>query len=78
LNLKIPGPSGTIIVNGSFTPSDNCDRDFSKLSESFGMKEELPQLKELIDTNVFPEIPKTLPEMTFDSTATHGSIRCIQ
>jgi hypothetical protein len=52
----MPGPYGAIIVNGSFTRSDNCDRDFSKLSESFGMQEELAQLKDSTDNNVFPEV----------------------
>ena len=38
LMLKMPGPRGTITINGSFTRSDNCDRDFNKISESFGMQ----------------------------------------
>jgi hypothetical protein len=41
LSLKIPGPNGVITVKGSFTRSDNCDIAFSKISESFGMQEEL-------------------------------------
>jgi hypothetical protein len=37
LKLKIPGPKGTIMINGSFARSDNCDIAFSKIVESFGM-----------------------------------------
>ena len=36
LKLKMPGPKGTITINGSFTRSDNCGRDFNKISKSFG------------------------------------------
>ena len=54
LMLKMPGRNGTITVNGSFTRSDNCDRDFNKISESFGMQEELAQLKESTDLTLLP------------------------
>ena len=36
LNLKTPGPHGVITVNGSFVRSDRCDREFHKISETFG------------------------------------------
>ena len=36
LKLKMPGPNGTITVNGDFERSDECDRKFNKISESFG------------------------------------------
>jgi hypothetical protein len=68
LKLKMLGPFGRKIIHGSFTCSDNCDREFSKLNESFGMQKELAQLKELTDTNIIPKIQKTAPEMSFDSS----------
>jgi hypothetical protein len=37
LLLKIPGPNGIFTLKGSFDRSDNYDREFHKLSESFGM-----------------------------------------
>jgi hypothetical protein len=37
LKLKMHGRNGTININGSFTLSDNYDRDFNKISKSFGM-----------------------------------------
>ena len=68
LKLKIPGPKGTITINGSFTRSDNCDRDFSKISETFGMQEELAQLKEQTDHTLLPVAQKTSPDLSFDSS----------
>lgn len=61
IKLKIPRPKGTITINGSFTRSDNCDRDFSKISKMFGTREELTQLKE-------PKGPDLLPVMNKKAT----------
>ena len=68
LLLKIPGPNGVITVKGSFTLSDNCDREFSKISDSFGMAAEYAQLKGATDYNVLPEAGRSLPDQAFDST----------
>jgi hypothetical protein len=62
----MPGPRGTITINGSFTRSDNCDRDFNKISEFFGMQRELASLKESTNHNVLPEAQKNAPETEFD------------
>ena len=66
LTLKMPGPRGTITINGSFTRSDNCDRDFNKISEFFGMQQDLASLKESTNNNVPPEAQKNAPETEFD------------
>ena len=68
LLLKIPGPNEVITVKGSFTLSDNCDREFSKISESFGMAAEYAELKSTTDYNVLPEAGRSLPDQAFDST----------
>ena len=68
LLLKIPGPNGVITVNGSFTLSDRCDREFSKISESFGMQAEYAETRLTTDYNVLPEIGRSLQEQAFDST----------
>ena len=68
LKLKMPGPNGTITVNGDFERSDECDRKFNKISESFGAQE---QLQELVLTNgrtLFPEGNKTKPASAFNVT----------
>jgi hypothetical protein len=41
LKLKMPGNNGTnITVHGSFSRSDNCDREFQKITSKFGVKKE--------------------------------------
>jgi hypothetical protein len=37
LVLKIPGPNGVITVKGNFEVSDTCDKEFSKMAQTFGM-----------------------------------------
>ena len=44
LQLKMPGPKGVITVKGNFQKSDLCDREFSKISETFGMEATLADL----------------------------------
>src|SRR4051812_28072317 len=36
LKLKMPGPRGVITVSGNFIRSGRCDREFHKISETFG------------------------------------------
>jgi len=45
LKLKMPGSNGTnITVYGSFSRSDNCDRDFQRIAAKFGTKQEVVDL----------------------------------
>ena len=44
LKLKMLGPYGTITINGDFERSDECDRKFNKISESFGAQEQLQEI----------------------------------
>lgn len=64
LKLKMPRRKGTITINGSFTRSDNCDREFNKLSEMFGMQEELAKLKEPTENIILPVSQKIPPDPT--------------
>ena len=68
LKLKMPGPYGTITIHGSFIRSDNCDKEFNKISESFGMQEELAQLKLSTDHSLLPLTKKAAPELEFNSS----------
>ena len=68
LLLKMPGPRGVITVHGSFTRSDQCDRDFNKISQSFGMQDELVRLREVTDNGLPPVTRQNAPDMSFDST----------
>jgi hypothetical protein len=54
LTLKIPGPKGTITVQGSFEVSNTCDKEFNRLAQTFGMT--YPRLKGEIDHNMLPDV----------------------
>src|SRR3954469_19196336 len=53
LKLKMPGPAGIITVNGSFTKSDQCDRDFHKVFDTFGSQQELEEIVMVTDIAFF-------------------------
>jgi hypothetical protein len=52
LTLKIPGPRGTITVQGSFEVSNTYDKEFNRLAQTFGMTVEYARLKGETDHNV--------------------------
>jgi hypothetical protein len=62
LALKIPGPKGTIIVQGSFEVSNTCDKEFNRLTQTFGMTAEYAKLKGETDHNVLPDVGRSLPD----------------
>jgi hypothetical protein len=78
LLLKMPGPNGVIMVTGSFTLSDNCDRELSKISESFGMAAEYAELKSTTDYNVLPEAGLSLQIKLSNPPRTRGKFRFTQ
>ena len=67
LMLKLPGPKGVIAVRGDFRKSDDCDREFSKISESFGAQEQLAQIVLDNDRSLFPVGKKPAPENSFSA-----------
>ena len=69
LQLKMPRRHDIITVHGSFTKSDNCDREFNRISQSFGMQEELERLKKDTDHTLPMEVPKRSPEDSFNSAS---------
>jgi hypothetical protein len=54
LKLKMPGPAGVIMVNGSFIKSDQCDRDFHEVSDTFGAQQQLEEIAMVTDKSIFP------------------------
>src|ERR1041385_8562015 len=54
LKLKMTGPSGVITVNGSFIKSDQCDRDFHEVSDTFGAQQQLEEIAMVTDRSIFP------------------------
>jgi hypothetical protein len=68
LTLKIPGPKGTIMVQGSFEVSNTCEKEFNRLAQTFGMTAEYARLKRETDHNVLPDVGRSLPDQAFDAT----------
>jgi hypothetical protein len=68
LTLKIPGPKGTITVQGSFEVSNTCDKEFNRMAQTFGMTAEYERLKGKTDHNVLPDVGRSLPDQAFNAT----------
>jgi hypothetical protein len=68
LTLKIPGPKGTIMVQGNFEVSNTCDKEFNRMAQTFGMTAKYARLKGETDYNVLPDIGRSLPDQAFDAT----------
>jgi hypothetical protein len=60
LTLKIPGPKGTITVQGSFEVSNTCDKEFNRMAQTFGMTAEYARLRGETDHNVLPDVGRSL------------------
>jgi hypothetical protein len=75
LALKIPGPKGVIIVKGSFEVSDNWDKEFNRIAQTFGMTTEYARLKRETDHNVLPNIGRSLSDQAFDSIQDSKKVR---
>ena len=74
LMLKMPGPKGVITVHGDFGRSNSCDREFSKISEFFGMEEHFEVMAVDNDKTIFPPRKKQAKDADFnttDDTTTH-------
>ena len=65
---RIPGPKGPITVKGSFALADKCDKDFHKLSETFGMQAEYEASKLTTNYDVLPDGGRSLQEQAFDTS----------
>jgi hypothetical protein len=68
LTFKIPGPKGTITVQGRFEVSNTCDKEFNRMAQTFGMTAEYTRLKGETNHNVLPDVGRSLPDQAFDAT----------
>src|SRR3954465_5158910 len=59
LKLKMPGSTGVLTINGSFTKSDQCDRDFHKVSDTFGAEQELREIAMATEKSTFPLVSRS-------------------
>jgi hypothetical protein len=65
LTLKIPGHKGTITVQGSFEVSNTCDKEFTRMVQTFGMTAEYARLKGKTDHNVLPDVGRSMLDQGF-------------
>ena len=54
LKLKMPRSTGVLTINGSFIKSDQCDRDFHKISDTLGAEQELREIAMVPHKSTFP------------------------
>jgi hypothetical protein len=80
LKLKMPGNNGTnITVYGSFSRSDNCDRDFQRIAAKFGSQQEivdpLPKLslREIKEEKDVRETKKKPADLALKASAAEAS-----
>ncbi|KAK1610947.1 hypothetical protein QYE76_034620 [Lolium multiflorum] len=80
LKLKMPGNNGTnITVYGSFSRSDNCDRDFQRIAAKFGLKQEIADpppklsLREIKEEKHVREIKKKPADLAPEASAAKAS-----
>jgi hypothetical protein len=73
--LKIPGPKGVIIVQGSFEVSNTCDKEFNRMAQTFGMTAEHTRLKGETDHNVLLDVGRSLLDQAFDATQDSKKVR---
>jgi hypothetical protein len=50
----MPTNRGPLTISGSFARSENCDKDFNTLSQTFGIHEELHHMRESTNMDVDP------------------------
>jgi hypothetical protein len=68
LTLKIPGPKGTITVQGSLKVSNTCNKELNRMAQTFGMTAEYARRKGKTDHNVLPDVGRSLPDQAFYAT----------
>ncbi|XP_071678129.1 uncharacterized protein [Lolium perenne] len=65
----MPGNNGTALtVHGSFSRSDNCDREFQKIASKFGVREELNAIDAITDHTQPPADNRNTRPDKFDIT----------
>ena len=64
---RLPGPKGPITVKGSFALADKCDKDFHRISETFGMQAEYLASRSMTDYDVLPDVGRPNKEPTFNT-----------
>ena len=70
LKMKMPGNTGApLTIHGSFLRSDNCDREFNRISSKFGLKDEHKAFAARVDHKKPPEDGRKSTGEEFDTKA---------
>jgi hypothetical protein len=68
LKLWMPTNKGPLTISESFTRSENCDKDFNSMSQTFGVYEELNHIRESTNMDIDPPAQQNAPELSFDTS----------
>jgi hypothetical protein len=68
LKLWMLANRGPLTISGSFAHSENCDKDFNSMSQTFGVHEELNHIRESTNMDVDPPAQQNAPELSFDGS----------
>jgi hypothetical protein len=68
LNLRMPTNRGPLTISGSFTRSENYNKDFNTLSQTFRIHEELHHIRETTNMDIDPSAQQNALELSFDAS----------
>jgi hypothetical protein len=68
LKLRMPANRGPLTISGSFACSENCDKNFNSMSQTFGVHEELHHIREATNMDIDPPAQQNAPELSFDAS----------
>jgi hypothetical protein len=63
LKLRMPANRGPLKISGSFARSENCDKDFNTLSQTFGIHGELHHIRESTNMDITLAAQQNAPEL---------------
>jgi hypothetical protein len=68
LKLRMPANRGPLTISGGFARSENCNKDFKTLSQTFGIHEELHHIRESTNIDITPVAQQNVPELSFNAS----------
>jgi hypothetical protein len=68
LKLGMPANRGPLTISGSFARSENCDKDFNSMSQTFGVHDELHHIRETTVMDIDPPAQQNAPKLSFDAS----------
>jgi hypothetical protein len=68
LKLQMPANKGPLTISGSFAHSENCNKDFNSMSQTFGVHEELNHIRESTNMDVDPPVQQNALELSFNAS----------